>query len=91
MFITALCFIFLMKLRWPKNRSLYDTIYVLLQLLSLLQTLEKDMQVLQDNVHKLLETVEDFGDTWPFRSRSLILSNLLSLSCKYRCYVLATC
>ena len=63
MFITALCFIFLMKLRWPKNRSLYDTIYVLLQLLSLLQTLEKDMQVLQDNVHKLLETVEDFGDT----------------------------
>ena len=63
MFITALCVIFFMKLRWPKNRSLYDTICVLLQLLSLLHTLENDMQILQDNVHKLLETVEDFSDT----------------------------
>jgi len=32
-------------------------------LLSLLHTLENDMQILQDNVHKLLETVEDFSDT----------------------------
>ncbi|XP_015760744.1 PREDICTED: ELKS/Rab6-interacting/CAST family member 1-like [Acropora digitifera] len=33
------------------------------ELLSLLHTLENDMQILQDNVHKLLETVEDFSDT----------------------------
>ena len=25
MFITAVCVIFLIKLRWPKNKSLYDT------------------------------------------------------------------
>ena len=24
MFITAVCVIFLIKLRWPKNKSLYD-------------------------------------------------------------------
>lgn len=33
------------------------------ELLSVLQTLESDMQMLQDNVHKLLELVEDFSDT----------------------------
>ena len=26
MFITAVCFIFLIKLRWPKTKSLYDSI-----------------------------------------------------------------
>ena len=25
MFITAVCVLFLVKLRWPKNKSLYDT------------------------------------------------------------------
>ena len=25
MFITAVCVLFLIKLRWPKNKSLYDT------------------------------------------------------------------
>ena len=25
MFITAVCFIFLIKLRWPKTKSLYET------------------------------------------------------------------
>ena len=25
MFITAVCFIFLIKLRWPKTKSLYDS------------------------------------------------------------------
>ena len=25
MFVTAVCVIFLIKLRWPKNKSLYDT------------------------------------------------------------------
>ena len=39
--------------------------FVLLQLLSVLQTLESDMQVLQDNIHKLLELIEDFSYTWP--------------------------
>ena len=24
MFITAVCFLFLLKLRWPKNKSIYD-------------------------------------------------------------------
>ena len=27
MFITAVCFIFLIKLRWPKTKSLYDTVF----------------------------------------------------------------
>ena len=27
MFITAVCVVFLIKLRWPKNKSLYDTIF----------------------------------------------------------------
>ena len=27
MFITAVCVIFLIKLRWPKNKSLYDNAY----------------------------------------------------------------
>ena len=26
MFITAICVLFLVKLRWPKNKSLYDTV-----------------------------------------------------------------
>ena len=29
MFITAVCVIFLIKLRWPKSKSLYDTIVLL--------------------------------------------------------------
>ena len=32
MFITAVCVIFLIKLRWPKNKSLYDMFVVLLLL-----------------------------------------------------------
>ena len=28
MFITAVCVIFLIKLRWPKNKSLYDIVKV---------------------------------------------------------------
>lgn len=35
------------------------------QRLTLLQTLEKDMQDLQDYAHKLLELVEDFTDSRP--------------------------
>lgn len=35
-----------------------------LQLLSTLQTLESDMQTLQDNIHKLLDLIEDFSYTW---------------------------
>ena len=27
MFITAVCVIFLIKLRWPKNQSLYDIVF----------------------------------------------------------------
>ena len=27
MFITAVCFLFLLKLRWPKNKSVYDLIW----------------------------------------------------------------
>ena len=30
MFITAVCVIFLLKLRWPKNKSLYDTIVIII-------------------------------------------------------------
>ena len=26
MFITAVCVLFLIKLRWPKNKSIYDTV-----------------------------------------------------------------
>ena len=26
MFITAVCFLFLLKLRWPKNKSIYDVL-----------------------------------------------------------------
>ena len=25
MFVTAVCFLFLLKLKWPKNRNIYDT------------------------------------------------------------------
>ena len=33
MFITVVCFLFLIKLRWPKNRNIYDTQnYVLFKL-----------------------------------------------------------
>ena len=28
MFITAVCFLFLIKLRWPKNKSIYNKIHV---------------------------------------------------------------
>ena len=31
MFITAVCVIFLIKLRWPKNKSLYETYLVYLK------------------------------------------------------------
>ena len=27
MFITAVCLIFLLKLKWPKNKSVYDLVY----------------------------------------------------------------
>ena len=30
MFITAVCVIFLIKLRWPKSKSLYDTALIVL-------------------------------------------------------------
>ena len=29
MFITTVCVIFLIKLRWPKNKSLYDAVFFL--------------------------------------------------------------
>ena len=25
MFVTAVCFLFLLKLKWPKNKNFYDT------------------------------------------------------------------
>ena len=28
MFVTAICILFLVKLRWPKNKSLYDSFRV---------------------------------------------------------------
>ena len=31
MFITAVCVLFLIKLRWPKNKSIYDTRITLLR------------------------------------------------------------
>ena len=31
MFITAVCVIFLIKLRWPKTKSLYDNVYLIHQ------------------------------------------------------------
>ena len=30
MFITAVCVIFLIKLGWPKNKSLYDTVIIII-------------------------------------------------------------
>ena len=33
MFITAVCFLFLIKLRWPKNKSIYDDIVVFLNMI----------------------------------------------------------
>ena len=27
MFITAVCLLFLLKLKWPKNKSVYDLVY----------------------------------------------------------------
>ena len=35
MFITAVCVIFLIKLRWPKNKSLYDTSFIMFFLFEL--------------------------------------------------------
>ena len=26
MFVTAVCFLFLLKLKWPKNKNIYDVI-----------------------------------------------------------------
>ena len=37
MFITAVCVIFLIKLRWPKNKSLYDIVCITYSSLSFLQ------------------------------------------------------
>ena len=30
MFITAVCIVFLIKLRWPSNKSLYDSVKIVL-------------------------------------------------------------
>ena len=27
MFVTAVCVLFLLKLKWPKNKSFYDSVY----------------------------------------------------------------
>ena len=32
MFITSVCVLFLVKLRWPKNKSLYDTLPIVLEI-----------------------------------------------------------
>lgn len=37
--------------------------FCFLQLLSVLQTLEKEMHLLQDDVHKMLELVEDVSES----------------------------
>ena len=43
MFITAVCVLFLVKLRWPKTKSIYDVIYfmfcVVIFLMSTVSTL----------------------------------------------------
>ena len=30
MFITAVCVLFLIKLRWPKNKSIYDKVVIII-------------------------------------------------------------
>ena len=32
MFVTAVCFLFLLKLKWPKNKNIYDASYVYLNI-----------------------------------------------------------
>ena len=45
MFITAVCVIFLIKLRWPKNKRLYDTVFELYgqTTLKIVRDYEKDL------------------------------------------------
>ena len=43
MFITAVCVLFLIKLRWPKNKSIYDTVF---NLFFLLRDNENDLSAL---------------------------------------------
>ena len=43
MFITAVCFIFLIKLRWPKTKSLYDTVFERYGQATLKTDYEKDL------------------------------------------------
>ena len=30
MFLTAVCLLFLLKLKWPKNKSVYDIVFILI-------------------------------------------------------------
>ena len=45
MFITAVCVLFLIKLRWPNNKSLYDTVFERYgrETLKLVRDYEKDL------------------------------------------------
>ena len=31
MFVTAVCFLFLLKLKWPKNKNIYGELYLLVR------------------------------------------------------------
>ena len=45
MFVTAVCVLFLIKLRWPKKKGIYDLVFVLYgqETLSTVRVYEKDL------------------------------------------------
>ena len=56
MFITAICLLFLLKLKWPKNRSVYDLIFVLFSKIALSTKFCNEGQVSIYNVICLLDS-----------------------------------
>ena len=53
MFVTAVCLLFLLKLKWPKNKSFYDSAYMITAKFSLTLTLE---QLMRDGCNRRLLT-----------------------------------
>ena len=58
MFITAVCVIFLIKLRWPKNKSLYDPLNLLFQIFSKILSVEFFFVLFSSNNGIFLRTLQ---------------------------------
>ena len=70
MFITAVCLIFLLKLKWPKNKSVYDLVYERYghATLKVVRDYEKEstanVKFINESLRKFVNTVETISKVY---------------------------